>query len=71
MKDISSFIDNLQDLIDSKKLLDNILQYYSVYGNEFDNKRLQEMDKVLESAKLYKNTISSQIRSYIKFDDSE
>ena len=56
--EIEKFVDNLQELIDSKKLLDKILSCYMIYDAEFDNGMLPP-------------DLNDEIRKYIKFDDSE
>ncbi len=69
MKDIEDFIGNLQSLIDSKSLLDNILLYYNIYDGSFRNEDLLNGEKHKDYAKL--QTLNSKIRNYLKFDDSE
>jgi hypothetical protein len=69
MKDISNFIDDLQNLIDAKKLLDRILGHYDVYGAKFDIPDYEKND--FSNWQNYRNTLETEIREYLKFDDSE
>ncbi len=69
MKDIPDIVEALQDLIDSKKLLDRILQYYSVYNMKFD---IPDYEKNrFSTGPNHKTTLETAIRSYLKFNDSE
>ncbi len=63
MSDVSEFVENMQALIDSQKLLNDILMYYSIYDKQFNNADLIRDDKHIN--------LNNRIRSYIKFDDSE
>lgn len=69
--DIKDFINNLQELIDTQKLLDEILSHYDIYKNEFDNQKIQSIDKDLENLNHYYDKLNYKIRNYLKFNDSE
>lgn len=64
MKDAQGFIENLQALIDAKKLLDRIVAYHHPYSGEFE---LPQWEKDYGNC----GSLCSHIRHYIKFDDSE
>lgn len=65
--EIDKLVDNLQKLIDSKKLLDKILGYFDVYSGQFE--KIPDDEYGFNS---YKNpTLNEEIRSYLGFDDSE
>ena len=62
---IDSLITELQNLRRAKELLDKCLAKYDYYSGEFDNSL--EYDKDRECP----GSLISEIRHYVKFDDSE
>lgn len=68
--DINEFINNLQKLIDAQKLLDDLLGYYDIYGESFNNTEMQKMNRFIEKQGWH-DSLNNRIRNYLKFDDSE
>jgi hypothetical protein len=59
---MEEFVEKLQKLIDSQRLLDDLLNKYNVYEKKFD------MD---DNYLKYNERLDTRIRNYLKFDDSE
>jgi hypothetical protein len=64
---LDEVLNEIEQLKMAKKLLDDILVYYDIYGYCFDNERLLEE----KTFRIFPDLISTRIRKYLKFDDSE
>lgn len=75
MDTLNNFLKEIEELKKAKELLDDILYYYSIYGNSFDNEQIQKDDKLEESRarkdRVPSLTLNDAIRAYKNFDDSE
>jgi len=57
---LDQLLKEINDLKEAKNLLDRILTYYDIYGQQIDNERLFKDD-----------LLNKDLRLYEKFDDSE
>ena len=75
METIDKFLHEINELKKAKRLLDDILFFYNIYENTFDNERIQKDDKQEKNFalknKVQRDTLNDSIRAYIQFDDSE
>jgi hypothetical protein len=72
-KELSDYVSDINDLLEAKKLLDHILQYYNIYSGQFEQVPDYDAEYVYtrNDGSYIVDTLNRRIRDYIEFEDSE